>query len=318
MTVALVTGIGGQDGSYLAERLAAEGAEVHGLVRAGERPAGLPAGVRLHAGDLRDAEGLAELVRRTGPDEIYNLGGISSVAYSWRHPVETGAVSGLGAVALYEAAWRLQEDSGRAVRVLQASSAEIFGTPDRAPQDEGTAVRPSSPYGAAKAYAHQMAAVFRVRGLGVSTCVLYNHESPRRPKTFVTRKITAAAARIAHRGSGTLALGNLDARRDWGWAPDYVDAMVRSVRHPVADDFVVASGTTRSVADFVAAAFAAAGVEDWEPHVTVDPRFARPADPTEQVGDAHRARTVLGWGGTLAFEEIVDRMVRHDLALLTA
>ncbi|SKC37348.1 GDP-mannose 4,6-dehydratase [Krasilnikoviella flava] len=317
MTVALVTGVAGQDGSYLAERLVAEGAEVHGLVREGEHPEGLPREVGLCVGDLGDAEGLADLVRRTRPDEIYNLGGISSVAYSWQHPVETGAVSGLGAVALYDAAWRLQEDSGRTVRVLQASSAEIFGTPDRTPQDEGTTVRPSSPYGAAKAYAHQMAAVYRARGLGVSACVLYNHESPRRPETFVTRKITAAAARIAREGSGTLALGNLDARRDWGWAPDYVDAMVRAVRHPVADDFVVASGATRSVADFVAAAFAAAGVDDWSRHVTVDPRFVRPADPAEQVGDPRRAREELGWGGTIAFDEIVGRMVRHDLALLT-
>ncbi|MFI2103217.1 GDP-mannose 4,6-dehydratase [Isoptericola sp. NPDC019693] len=316
MTVALVTGVAGQDGSYLAERLVAEGATVHGLVREGEHPAGLPGEVRLHTGDLGDAEGLAALVRRTAPDEVYNLGGISSVAYSWQHPVETAAVTGLGAVALYEAAWRLQEEAGRPVRVLQASSAEIFGTPDRTPQDERTALGPTSPYGAAKAYAHQLAAVYRARGLGVSSCVLYNHESPRRPETFVTRKITAAAARIARQGSGTLALGNLDARRDWGWAPDYVDAMVRAVRHPVADDFVVASGTSRSVADFVAAAFAAAGVDDWGRHVTVDPRFVRPADPAEQVGDPRRARAELGWPGTLAFEEIVGRMVRHDLALL--
>ena len=318
MTVALVTGVAGQDGSYLAERLVAEGVRVHGLVRAGERPGSLPGSVRLHVGDLADVDGLAALVRRTRPDEVYNLGGISSVAYSWRYPVETGAVSGLGAVALYEAAWRLQEDAGRPVRVLQASSAEIFGTPDRTPQDERTTVRPASPYGAAKAYAHQMAAVYRARGLGVSSCVLYNHESPRRPETFVTRKITAAAARIARAGSGTLALGNLEARRDWGWAPDYVDAMVRAARHPVADDFVVASGSTRSVADFVAAAFAAAGVDDWARHVTVDPRFVRPVDPAEQVGDPRRAREEFGWRGTMPFDEIVGRMVRHDLGLLTA
>ncbi|MFE7407837.1 GDP-mannose 4,6-dehydratase [Isoptericola sp. NPDC057559] len=318
MTVALVTGVAGQDGSYLAERLLGEGVQVHGLVRTPDRLDVLPAGLHLHAGDLADTVAVAELVRETRPDEIYNLGGISSVAASWERPVETGAVSGLGAVGLYDAAWRLQEEIGRPVRVLQASSAEIYGSPDRAPQDEGTALRPTSPYGVAKAYAHQMAAVYRARGLGVSACVLYNHESPRRPETFVTRKISAAAARIARDGAGTLALGNLDARRDWGWAPDYVDAMVRAVRHPEAGDFVVASGRTRSVADFVAAAFAAAGIDDWGAHVEVDPRFVRPADPAEQVGDPRRAREVLGWGGTLPFEEIVRRMVRHDLAVLGA
>jgi len=221
-------------------------------------------------------------------------------------------------VALYEAARRLQEDAGRPVRVLQASSAEIFGDPDRTPQDEGTSIRPTSPYGAAKAYAHQVAAVYRARGLGVSTCVLYNHESPRRPETFVTRKITAAAARIARDGGGTLALGNLDVRRDWGWAPDYVDAMVRALRHHDPDEYVVATGRTHSVAEFVAAAFAAAGIDDWEAHVEIDPRFVRPVDPAEQVGDPRKARDVLGWEASLEFEQLVARMVHHDLELLTA
>ncbi|PFG44204.1 GDPmannose 4,6-dehydratase [Isoptericola jiangsuensis] len=317
MTVALVTGVTGQDGSYLAERLVAEGCEVHGLVTRGDgRPASLPAEVTLHEGDLRDRDGLAALVRAVGPSEVYNLGGVSSVAQSWEQPVLTGEVSGLGAVALFEASWAAQERTGSPVRVVQASSAEIFGSPVRSPQDESTPVRPVSPYGAAKAYAHQMAAVFRSRGLGVSSCVLYNHESPRRPTTFVTRKITAQVARIAHDGGGTLALGNLAARRDWGWAPEYVDAMVRAARHDVADDFVVATGRTHSVEEFVAAAFAAAGVDDWRDRVEIDPRFVRPVDPALQVGDPARAERVLGWRPTVAFEEIVARMVRHDLELL--
>ena len=318
MTTALVTGVTGQDGSYLAERLLAEGVEVHGIVHSASTPSGGPAvpeGVVVHVGDLGDGEGVARIVDDVRPDEIYNLGGISSVAYSWDHPVETGSVSGLGAVALFEAARRAQDASGRPVRVLQASSAEIFGSPDRTPQDEQTSVRPLSPYGAAKAYAHQSAAVYRSRGLAVSTCVLYNHESPRRPESFVTRKITAAAARIARDGGGVVTLGRLDVRRDWGWAPDYVDAMVRAVRHAEADDYVVATGTTHSVEDFVRVALQRAGIEDWRSHVEVDQRFVRPADAAEQVGDASRARSVLGWAPTVGFDEIVGRMVDHDLAL---
>ena len=315
MTVALVTGITGQDGSYLADRLTREGVEVHGFAREGATVASssLPAAVHVHQVDLRDHARVGSLVAEIAPDEVYNLGGISSVAYSWAHPAETGLVSGIGAVALFEAAHAVQEATGRRVRVVQASSAEIFGTPDRTPQDEGTAIRPTSPYGAAKAYAHQMAGIYRSRGLDVSSCVLYNHESPRRPETFVTRKITAGAARIATDGGGVLALGNLDARRDWGWAPDYVDAMVRAARHTEPDDFVVATGVAHSVEDFVRLAFSAAGIEDWSKHVEIDPRFVRPVDTAVQVGDAARARAVLGWAPTVTFEEIIEKMVENDL-----
>ncbi len=202
------------------------------------------------------------------------------------------------------------------MRVIQASSAEIFGVPDRAPQDETTSVRPVSPYGAAKAYAHHMARVFRSRGLHAATCILYNHESTLRPPTFVTRKVTMAAARIAHDGGGTLTLGDLSVRRDWGWAPDYVDAMVRAVRHEAPDDFVVATGRTHTVEDFVVAAMRRVGIEDWRAHVTTDPSLVRPAETAEQVGDASKARRVLGWAPTVDFEEIVGRMVEHDVALL--
>lgn len=320
MTTAFVTGISGQDGTLLARRLVAAGDEVHGLVRSADDVehvrALLPDGVRLHPGDLEDPVGLARLVDVIEPTEVYNLGGISSVAYSWAQPVVTGAVTGLGAVAVLEAAYQLQQRLGSPVRVLQASSAEMFGNPDRTPQDEGTAIRPLSPYGAAKAYAHQMAAVYRSRGLGVSSCILYNHESPLRPVSFVTRKITAAVARIAHDGGGTLVLGALDVRRDWGWAEDYVDALVRTARHESADDFVIATGITHSVAEFAAAAFAHVGIEDWQAHVEVDPFFVRPADAAEIVGDASKARRVLGWAPTVSFEEVVGRMVEHDVALL--
>lgn len=319
MTTAFVTGISGQDGTILAGVLASEGIEVHGLVRTVDEEAKhrsvLPDGVVLHVGELTDRARVGELVSSVRPDEVYNLAGISSVGYSWAHPALTGEVSGLAAVGVFEAAWALQERTGRAVRVLQASSAEIFGRPDRTPQDEGTTVNPISPYGAAKAYAHQMAGIFRGRGLHVATTILYNHESPLRPTTFVTRKITAAAARIAHEGGGTLSLGNTTVRRDWGWAPDYVDAMVRAVRHPVADDFVVATGVTHSVAEFVEAAMVHAGVPDWQSHLETDPSLVRPADATEQVGDASKAREVLGWTPTVSFAELVGRMVDHDLEL---
>ncbi|QAY63381.1 GDP-mannose 4,6-dehydratase [Xylanimonas allomyrinae] len=320
MATALITGITGQDGSYLAERLVAEGVDVHGLVRDEPERVLLSdrAGVTPHLGDLSDTGRVAQIVQEVRPDEIYNLGGISSVGFSWDEPVLTGLVSGLGAVGVFEAARRLQDETGQQVRVVQASSAEIFGTPDRTPQDEQTAIRPVSPYGAAKAYAHTSAAVYRSRGVHVATCVLYNHESPRRPETFVTRKITAAAARIARDGGGVLAMGNLEPRRDWGWAPDYVDAMVRAVRHPEADDFVVATGVTHSVGDFVRAAFARAGIDDWQAHVELDPRFVRPADAAVQVGDAGKAQRVLGWSTSVAFDELVGRMVDHDLELLTA
>lgn len=319
MTTAFVTGITGQDGTILAARLATEGCAVHGLVRSLDEATGhrerVPAGVTYHVGELTDHSRVAALVRDVAPDEVYNLAGISSVALSWEQPVLTGQVSGLGAVGVFDAAWRLQEESGRAVRVVQASSAEIFGRPDRVPQDESTAIRPISPYGAAKAYAHQMASVYRSRGLHVASCILYNHESPWRPTTFVTRKITRAAARIAHDGAGVLALGDTSVRRDWGWAADHVDAMVRAVRHATPDDFVVATGRTHTVAEFVEAAMRHAGVDDWERHVATDPDLVRPADVSEMVGDATKAHDLLGWRPTVPFEEIVARMVDRDLEL---
>lgn len=316
---ALVTGATGQDGSYLVEQLLAEGAEVHAVVRSGGHGPGetpLPARVHQHVGDLADGRGLEAVVARVAPTEIYNLGGISSVALSWQEPGLTAQVSGSSVGHLLKAAHELQERSGEPVRVVQASSAEIFGHAAQVPQDESTPVAPMTPYGAAKAFAHHLVAVWRGRGLHATSCVLYNHESPRRPDAFVTRKITAGAARIARGLQDGLALGNLDARRDWGWAPDYVRAMVLAARAETPDVYVVATGSAHSVRDFVAAAFRAAGIDDWERHVTLDARFARPSDAPEQVGDSSRLRTRLGWAPTVGFEEIVTRMVRHDLELL--
>lgn len=315
--VAFVTGATGQDGSYLCERLLDEGAEVHALSHPASNP-GTAAGawqsrVHWHEGNLGLAETLPDLLLDVSPTEVYNLGGISSVARSWDEPIETAQVTGLGAAGLFDAAWHLQESTGSAVRVVQASSAEIFGSPDVSPQSEDTPVRPVSPYGAAKAFAHHLAGIYRARGLGVSGLILYNHESPRRPTSFVTRKITCGAAAISLGRRSELALGNLDSVRDWGWAPDFVDAMVRANRVPVADDYVIATGQAHSVRDFVIAAFHAAGVDDWERRVRIDPAFFRPSDPAALVGDASKARSALGWRTTVSFEAMIAAMVEQDI-----
>jgi GDPmannose 4,6-dehydratase len=320
VTVALVTGITGQDGRYLLERLLAEGVEVHGMVRTDddlppEIHNALPK-IELHEGDLTDSQRLVTLMRQIAPDEVFNLAGISSVTTSWTEPALTGVVSGVAVAYLLEAAWQLQESCGRRVSFVQASSAEIFGQPTTSPQNELTRVAPTNPYGAAKAYAHHMVGIYRARGLAASSCILFNHESPRRPSAFVTRKITQAAARIARDGSGKITLGNLDARRDWGWAPDYVDALVRAARCQNGDNFVIATGHPHSVAEFVAAALARIGITDWEQWVETDPRFVRTVDTTEYVGDASKARNDLGWEPTVGFFDLVNAMVDHDLALL--
>jgi GDPmannose 4,6-dehydratase len=307
---AFITGIGGQDGTYLAERLVADGMEVHALVlEADGHPAHCPPEVVLHTGDLGDVEATRRLVREVAPTEVYNLAAISSVAQSWDEPDRTAHVNGQAAVALMESARQVG-----GVRMVQASSAEVFGEASESPQDEETPIAPVNPYGAAKAFAHLSARVFRQRDLHVSSAILYNHESPRRPARFVTRKITSTVAAIARGDADELVLGNLDARRDWGWAPDYVDAMVRAARADAPSDYVVATGTAHSVRDLVAAAFAAVGIGDWEHLVRVDPAYFRPADPTELVGDASRAREELGWSPTVEFDEIVRRMVEADLA----
>ena len=318
MPRALITGVTGQDGSYLSEQLVAAGYEVHGLVRrpdalAGSLEKNLP-DVVLHDGDLADVAGLATLVKDVAPDQIYNLAGISSVAYSWQHPVETAQLSGVAVTALLDAALALQEESGSLVRFVQASSSEIFGNPPSSPQNESTPIAPLSPYGAAKAYAHTMTTIFRARGLHASNVVLYNHESPRRPETFVTRKITAGVARIARGEQSVLSLGDQTVSRDWGWAPDYTRAMVLAATASEPDDFVIATGETHTVGEFVEAAFIAAGVDDWRTRVETDPRFVRPNDVSVMCGDPTKAREVLGWEPTMGFAEIVAAMVREDLS----
>ncbi len=313
--VAVITGATGQDGSYLSETLDERGWVMHAVVRDADATAlPLPVEVVRHRGDLLDQEGLAATIGSVEPDAIFNLAGISSVAESWQRPELTARVTGSAVAGILDTAFRLQESLGRRVAVLQASSAEIFGQPESSPQDESTPIRPVSPYGAAKAFAHDLVRIYRDRGLAASSVILFNHESPRRTTAFVTRKITRAVAQIARGESDGIALGALDPVRDWGWAPDYVDAMVRVATAPAASDYVVATGVAHTVREFVAAAFRAAGIDEWERYVSYDAAFARPADPFRLIGDASKLRRELGWAPTVDFDGVVTRMVEHDLA----
>lgn len=313
--VALVTGATGQDGSYLLDRLLAEEYQVVALVRASDSAALAERtdAVTVIEADLCDRPALRRAVLETEPDEIYNLGGVSSVAQSWQEPELTAEVSGLSVLTLLQAAAELAHGRSPAVRFLQASSAEIFGEPESSPQTEATPVRPVNPYGAAKAFAQHCVAVARHQGMFAASTILFNHESPRRPTTFVTRKISRAVAQIARDGKGYLTLGNMTARRDWGWAPDYVDAMVRACRHSEPDDYVIATGESHSVEEFVASAFRAAGISDFHSYVGIDQGLLRPVDAQVLVGDAAHARSRLNWAPTTTFEQLVGEMVRADI-----
>lgn len=317
MPTAFITGVTGQDGSYLAERLTSHGWHVHALIKSSQDAHGnpLPDSLELHEGDVTDANLMSGLLRSVRPDTVFNLAGISSVAASWDDPVGTISVNALAVSVILDVLWRMQVEFGHSAKFIQASSAELFGDANEVPQSERTMISPVSPYGASKALAHHMVSVYRKRGLFASSAIFYNHESPRRPAAFVTRKITSQVARIALGLDDILVLGNLDAKRDWGWAPDYVEAMILMEQHSVADDFVVASGESHTVRDFVRASFTSVGIEDWEKHVRIDPKFVRPADVGEMRGDASKARQELGWVPTISFSEIVARMVAHDLVI---
>jgi GDPmannose 4,6-dehydratase len=322
MPRALITGISGQDGSYLTELLLADGYEVHGTVRS-RSPEDIGTlestpQVVLHEVDFATGNGVSRLVDDVEPDEIYNLAALSSVAMSWQQPVLTARIDALAVAQLLESVLGFTERTGRDMRIVQASSAQIFGDAAEVPQVETTALNPDSPYGAAKAYAHSLVQMYRRRGLFAVNAILYNHESPRRPETFVTRKITAAASRISLGLQDRLELGDLSSRRDWGWAPDYVAGMRLAVKAESADDYIFATGEAHSIADFTAAAFARAGISDWERYVVHSADFVRPTDPALQLGDATRARTKLGWSPTVGFSDLVDAMVDADLRLLTA
>ncbi|GAA5147681.1 GDP-mannose 4,6-dehydratase [Nocardioides marinquilinus] len=317
--VALITGITGQDGLYLAELLLGKGYEVHGVIRGQNNPkrdlvSRLLPDVTLHHGDLTDMSSLIRALRESDPDEVYNLGAVSFVAYSWEQAALTTDVTAKGVLNMLEAL-RLHtgDDPGR-VRFYQASSSEMFGQVQESPQHERTLLWPRSPYGVAKVFGHHMTINYRESyGLHASSGILFNHESPRRGPEFVTRKISRAVARIHLGLQSELVLGNLDAERDWGFAGDYVEAMWLMLQQPTGDDFVVATGETRSVRDFVRAAFAHVGVDDWQRHVRQDERFMRPAEVDRLVGDASKAREVLGWKPRVGFDELVRLMVEADV-----
>src|SRR4051812_24997205 len=317
MPSALITGITGQDGSYLAELLLEKGYEVHGMVRRAstekfERLEHLRDRITLHQADLLDERSLTDALRSARPDEVYNLAAMSFVAVSWIQPTLTAEFTGVGVTRMLEAVREVCPDT----RFYQASSSEMFGKVRETPQTETTPFYPRSPYGVAKAYGHHITVNYRESyDLFAASGILFNHESPRRGLEFVTRKITWHAAAIKRGQRSQLALGNLDARRDWGFARDYVEAMWLMLQHSEPDDFVIATGETNTVRRCVEIAFDEVGV-DWEKHVVIDDAFKRPAEVDLLVGDASKARTVLGWEPKTNFEQLIRMMVRTDLELL--
>ena len=319
MPRALITGITGQDGLYLAELLIAKGYTVYGLIRGQNNPKielvrrTVPE-VRLVTGDLTDVSSLVRVLSEAQPDEVYNLGAISFVAYSWENAALTTDVTGKGVLNILEATRLYAGDDPASVRFYQASSSEMFGKVQEVPQRESTLLWPRSPYGVAKVFGHYMTINYRESyGMHASSGILFNHESPRRGPEFVTRKVTRAVARIRHGLQDALVMGNLDAQRDWGFAGDYVEAMWLMLQQPHGDDYVVATGETHSIRDLLDAAFVAAGIADWEPHVRQSEEFMRPAEVDLLVGDAAKAREVLGWAPKVAFRELVAMMVEADL-----
>jgi GDPmannose 4,6-dehydratase len=319
VTRALITGISGQDGSYLAELLLEKGYEVHGLVhgstdRRFERLEPIADRIHLHPGDLLDEGSLVDVLRDSAPDEVYNLAAMSSVAESWRLAVATAEYTAVGVTRLLEGIREVCPDA----RFYQASSSEMFGRARETPQSESTPFYPRSPYGVSKVYGHFITVNYR-ESFGLHACsgILFNHESPRRGAAFVTRRISEGVAKIKLGLADELVLGNLDVRRDWGFAKEYVEAMWMMLQRDQPDDFVIGTGVSHSVADFVDAAFACVELKR-EDHVRIDPDLARPADIEEVVADPAKAKSELGWEAKVSFEELVEMMVRADLDALAA
>src|SRR5881296_2846169 len=315
---ALVSGITGQCGSFLAELLLKKGYQVTGLVRRLSTPSFgniRPIADRLHLvdGDLMDQSSLNAAVKEAEPDEVYNLAAQSFVSTSFVQPVLTGEITGIGAVRVLEAVRAYAPDA----KVYQASSSEMFGKVDREPQDESTPFHPRSPYGVAKVYAYWACVNYReAHGLFVSNGILFNHESERRGLEFLTRKVSSGVAKIHHGLAKTVTLGNLDARRDWGYAPEFVDLMWRVLQHKEPDDFVGATGEAHSVREFVEEAFRVAGISDWEAHVTIDEKNFRPSEIYNLRGDAGKAKRILGWQAKTKFKQLAKIMVEADIESL--
>lgn len=317
MKRALITGITGQDGSYLAEFLLEKGYEVYGMVRRSstinyERISHIQDKIKLVQGDLLDQNSLLEALRISEPDEVYNLAAQSFVPTSWNQPVLTGEFTALGVTRLLESIRTINPK----IRFYQASSSEMFGKIKETPQNENTPFYPRSPYGVAKVYAHWITVNYR-ESYGMFCCsgILFNHESPRRGLEFVSRKVTHGVARIKSGLQKELRMGNLEARRDWGYAKDYVEAMWLMLQQDEPEDFVIATGVSHSVKDLIKIAFEHVGL-DWEKHVVVDPKLFRPAEVDYLLGNPQKAKTKLGWQPRVTFEELIKMMVDHDLYLL--
>jgi GDPmannose 4,6-dehydratase len=315
---ALITGITGQDGSYLAELLLERGYAVHGMVRRAstekfDRIEHLRERITLHQGDLLDQRSLVDTLRAAKPDEVYNLAAMSFVAVSWVQPTLTAEFTGVGVTRMLEAV----REACPEARFYQASSSEMFGKVREVPQTESTPFYPRSPYGVAKAYGHFITVNYRESyDLFACSGILFNHESPRRGLEFVTRKITWHAAAIRHGLRDHIALGNMDAERDWGYAKDYVEAMYLMLQQDAPEDFVIATNTTNSVRECVQIAFDEAGLGDPEQYVRIDPAFMRPAEVDQLIGNPEKARAQLGWEPRTSFEELIRLMTRADLELL--
>jgi GDPmannose 4,6-dehydratase len=316
---ALITGVAGQDGSYLAELLLDKGYEVFGIVRGSPQVrypnlARVQDDLHLLQGDLLDQMTLLDAITRAEPDELYNLAATSFVPASWRQPVMTAQFTAVGVTSMLEAI-RITKPG---LRLYQASSSEIFGATAEWPQRESTPFHPHTPYGVAKLYGHLMVAAYRERyGMHLSSGIAYNHESPRRPPEFVTRKVTRAAAAIKLGLESELRVGDLSATRDWGYAGDFVEAMWLMLQQDGGDDYVLATGVSHSVGELIEAAFAPIGL-NYEEHVVVDPEFVRPQDPVPLVGDPTKAHEKLGWSARTSFTEMIAAMVEADLAVLSA
>jgi len=323
MKKAFITGISGQDGYHLTPLLLSKGYEVHGLssgqdrARADKFLKSFPE-VKIHQGDLTDFSSLLEIISLVSPSEIYNLGAISFVGLSFKQPELTANVTGLGALRLLEVVRKMHAE--KEIRIYQASSSEMFGKVRETPQSEFTPFHPRSPYGVAKTFAHYSCVNYReAYDMFVACGILFNHEGEHRGHEFVTRKITSHVARIKLGLIDSFELGDLSPKRDWGYAGDYVDAMWRMLQADVADDFVIATGQTRTVKDFVTAALEAAGLSiDIERYVKFNPAFVRPAEVDLLVGNAEKAKKVLGWEPTTSFEAMVEKMVQNDIALESA
>jgi GDPmannose 4,6-dehydratase len=320
MKRALVTGITGQDGRHLSQFLAGKGYQVFGVVHGQANPkidlvqTENPA-LELVEGDLRDLSSLIAVVEQVQPDEVYNLGAISFVQLSFKQPELTAEITGLGVLRMLEAVRIVGGTQRNPIRFYQASSSEMFGKVRETPQTERTPFHPRSPYGVAKVFGHYTTVNYReAYDIHASSGILFNHEGPKRGLEFVTRKITNAVARIKFGLQESLSLGNIDSKRDWGYAGDYVEAMWMMLQQPTPDDYVIATGETHSVRDFLDEAFRHAGFESWEPYVSHDARFDRPAEVDLLIGDASKAHEKLGWKPTVAFEDLVRMMYEHDLA----